>query len=173
MGGGASPHRLGPRETRKTAPPAAWWAEMPRKRLLNGPTGWDFAPRGDAVGYLRYPREIPKNLGGSPTRRPAGPAARGDIPSNSARSTEIQRNRHLPRADGRAFAPRGSVADCVESSGNPEEFRLVDDAPPGWFYGSGGRSRRIPPSRPKFSASATSLGRSGGISHLADLRPIA
>ena len=54
-----------------------------------------------------------------PEFRPSSPAKVG-LSQNFARSGGFKRNLHLLETIGRNFAPRGSVADCVESSENPE-----------------------------------------------------
>ena len=66
-----------------------------------------------------------------------------EIQGNPTRSTEIRRNRHLLGAIGRNFAPRRSVADCVEYPGNPEKPPLFADTPPGRFCGEGVIFREI------------------------------
>ena len=71
----------------------------------------------------RISEEATANVGGSRIHLPAGTTARGDIHGNSARPAEIQRNLHLIGAIERGSPPRGSVADCVDSPGNPEKHQ--------------------------------------------------
>ena len=150
-------------------------AEIQRNRLLLGPKGRNFAPRGSMVDFVEIsalntdksrrfadpppgrfdakgrdswgnPTDRPefsesasnsgrmvgiahlmslrrramgsfqgilKNLGWTPIRRPAGLSAEGEFQGGLARSTGIQRKRHILGTKGRNFAPRDSAADCV------------------------------------------------------------
>ena len=93
-----------------------------------------------------------------------------EIQRNSARPTEIHRNRLLLGMEGRNFAPQDSAVGFVEiSSGNPSKRRRFADPPPGRLFGQVARFRGIPPDRPEFSEIATYLGRMGGIPRLSIL----
>ena len=65
----------------------------------------------------------------------AGTAAKGAIATNSARSAEIQRKRHIFGETWRGFAPPGSEARIVESSGSREEILVFEGPTIGLFCG--------------------------------------
>ena len=113
-------------------------SEILGNRHLIGDIGSNFAPRGAAVDCVESavnPEKSPTFADMPPGRFCGeGGAIQGNPPT---RPTEIRRNRHIPGEIGRNFAPRGSVVDCVESSGDPEKSPRVADPPPGRFCGKG------------------------------------
>ena len=123
----------------------------------------NFAPldsAADCVEISSRSNEKNSDVRGSAIR----PAMRrcGEIPANSARSAEIQRNPHLIGMGGCNFAPHGSVVDCVEiSSLNTAKSRWFADPPSGRFYGEGAKFRRSPTDRPELDESANYLGAKG------------
>ena len=93
----------------------------------------------------RARRNISSKWSGNPDRSrrfPAPPPGRiwgewARFRGGAARSTEIQRSRHLPGAIGRNFAPHGSVKGGVESPWGPCKSRTPADPPTGRFLGEG------------------------------------
>ena len=95
----------------------------------------------------------------------------GGIREIPTRPSEIRRNRHSLGAVGRNYAPRGSAADCVKSSGNPENLRRSRGHRPAGSAAKGG-PKRILARQTEIRRNRHILGAIGAISHLMDLRSI-
>ena len=104
----------------------------------------NFARRGSVaicVGFSGNPEKYPR-FSDQPAGRFCGEGARfRGVP---ARPHGVRRNTHLLGAIGRNYAPRGSVAQCVGFSGNPEKSPRLDGPPTGRFFGEWARFRGAP-----------------------------
>ena len=131
--------------------PGLWGTDRPdlgKRDRLRGPND-----------YILYPRG-PGELSCSRIRH--RPVLRRMIGShgNSARTAEIQRNRHLLGPNRRDFARRDSAADCVGISpwGREEKLGCSPTCHPTGSAAKWRDSGGIPPARPKFREIPSYLG---------------